>query len=605
MKNLKVSVKLLMSFAIVIVLAIVVGVVGILGMQQISASDTQMYEMNLLAIKAMGEIRENLQQQRVNIRSVIIFDVGSDEFNDAINKQSLRTSTMETFFSDYEKTINTDDDKASFSQVLDIYKNTYVPLRDKVTDAAKSGDDATAMEYLRQVIPVTSQLVTLFDESYETNVAAADVAQKGTTNLANLMTWVSIIVLVISVIIAMSLGIYIASIIAAPLRFLAKYTGEVAETGNIGLLEVYSAESATHGNRKDEVGDIAKSVNRVLEMIKDQGSVLQRIAHKDLDHYVKLRSDKSTMDLIATDLLNTLNDMLSNMQLSSSQVSSGAKQVADGAQGLAQGSTQQAAAVEQLSASISEVSEKTKENAKMATRAADLGETIKNNAEKGNAQMEQMMQAVKEINDASNSISKVISVIDNIAFQTNILALNAAVEAARAGQHGKGFAVVAEEVRSLASKSADAAKDTSSLIANSMEKAQLGAKIAEETAASLIEIVSGINESGTIVTEIARSSDEQATAISQINNGINQVAQVVQMNSATSEESAAAAEEMSSQSAVLAELAAQFKIRGGMGLPSANKPAVAPRKKQLTMPEKTSYSQPVQSTFDDNDFGKY
>lgn len=605
MKNLKVSVKLLMSFAIVIALAIVVGVVGIIGMQRISASDTLMYEKNLLAIKAMGEIRENLQQQRVNIRSVIIFDVGSSEYNEAVEKQNIRSSTMETFFSDYEKTINTDDDRASFSQILDIYRNTYVPLRDQVNEAASTGDTAVAMDALRKVIPVTSQLVTLFDESYDTNVTAADVAQKSTTDLANLMTWVSVIVLIISVVFAMALAIYISSIIAAPLRFLAKYTGEVADTGNIGLLEVYSAESSTHGNRKDEVGDIAKSVNRVLEMIRDQGAVLQRIAHKDLDHSVTLRSDKSTMDLIATELLDTLNDMLSNMQLSSSQVSSGAKQVADGAQGLAQGSTEQAAAVEQLSASISEVSEKTKENAKMATRAADLGETIKTNAVKGNAQMEQMMQAVKEINDASNSISKVISVIDNIAFQTNILALNAAVEAARAGQHGKGFAVVAEEVRSLASKSADAAKDTSSLIANSMEKAQLGAKIAEETAASLVEIVSGINESGTIVTEIARSSDEQATAISQINNGINQVAQVVQMNSATSEESAAAAEEMSSQSAVLAELAAQFKIRGGMSLSSAKKPAIAPRKKQLTMPEKTSYSQPVQSSFEDNDFGKY
>jgi methyl-accepting chemotaxis protein len=197
----------------------------------------------------------------------------------------------------------------------------------------------------------------------------------------------------------------------------------------------------------------------------------------------------------------------------------------------------------------------------MAGKAADLASTIKHNAEKGSRQMAEMMAAVKEINEAGQSISKVISVIDNIAFQTNILALNAAVEAARAGQHGKGFAVVAEEVRSLAAKSAEAAKETGGLIQNSVEKAELGARIADETAASLEEIVAGISESTTIVQTIAVSSEEQYQGISQINKGVEQVAQVVHQNSATAEESASASKEISDQSHMLEDLIMQFQLR--------------------------------------------
>jgi methyl-accepting chemotaxis protein len=208
----------------------------------------------------------------------------------------------------------------------------------------------------------------------------------------------------------------------------------------------------------------------------------------------------------------------------------------------------------------------------MAEKAAMLANDIKVSAEKGSQQMDEMMVAVKDINASSQNISKVIKSIDDIAFQTNILALNAAVEAARAGQHGKGFAVVAEEVRNLAAKSAEAAKDTESLIADSIEKAELGSRIADDTAASLAEIVTGIGESSVLVADIAKSSEEQSEGIVQINQGIDQVSQVTQQNSATAEQSAAASQEMSGQSDMLEELISRFKLkddRGFMKLPSA------------------------------------
>jgi methyl-accepting chemotaxis protein len=237
----------------------------------------------------------------------------------------------------------------------------------------------------------------------------------------------------------------------------------------------------------------------------------------------------------------------------------------------------------------------------MAGRAAALANTIMKNAGKGNRQMDEMTAAVKEINTASQGISKVIKVIDDIAFQTNILALNAAVEAARAGQHGKGFAVVAEEVRNLAAKSAKAAKETGDMIQNSIEKAEMGSQIAIETATSLAEIVSGINESSELVKGIAKSSEEQALGIDQINIGIDQVSQVIQQNSATAEESAAASEEMSGQSDVLGDLISRFTLKDET-VPSRSLSPSRPKR----LPQRTQTNREYAAAdAGDPGFGKY
>ncbi|MCL2221929.1 MAG: methyl-accepting chemotaxis protein [Oscillospiraceae bacterium] len=386
--------------------------------------------------------------------------------------------------------------------------------------------------------------------------------------VASLIRFVVIFVFAFGLVVLISF--FVGRTFAKPFTALNKLIHRFSSTGGIKLHEEDSAAVSKYGIRRDEIG---QSFNAVVELFKRLDSFseeLETVANGNLTLEITILSKEDVLGNSLHLMNEKLNDTLNEIGASAGQVSSGSKHIAGGSQSLAQGSTEQAASVQQLSSSITAIAQKTKENADMAGRAAMLANDIRTSAEKGSGQMNEMMMAVKDINESSQNISKVIKSIDDIAFQTNILALNAAVEAARAGQHGKGFAVVAEEVRNLAAKSAEAAKDTESLIADSMVKAELGSKIADETSESLAEIVAGIGESNNLVKEIARSSEEQTAGIEQINTGIDQVAQVTQQNSATAQESAAASQEMSDQSDALEQLLSQFKLKAAQSFLSGN-----------------------------------
>lgn len=315
----------------------------------------------------------------------------------------------------------------------------------------------------------------------------------------------------------------------------------------------------------DEFGELMDAMNKMVAGIHEQADAAEQLAHGNLTVELTPRSDKDLLVKSLTDVIRNNDRTLSGIRESSMQVMSGASQVASASQSLAQGSTEQASALEQVNASIGEIAEKTKVNAAQANDANALVQNAKQGAVRGNAQMQEMISAMNEINQSSENISKIIKVIDDISFQTNILALNAAVEAARAGEHGKGFAVVAEEVRNLAAKSSSAASETAEMIEDSIHKVENGARLAQETAAALDEIVAAIDKIVGLISSIAISSSEQATAVAQIDQAINQVSQVVQTNSATSEECAAASEELSNQANRFKELIGKYRLRTEYG----------------------------------------
>ena len=346
--------------------------------------------------------------------------------------------------------------------------------------------------------------------------------------------------------------------LAKPVKEISGVMEQIAD-GTLG--------TSVEGEYQGVFGQLAEEVNKTSATLKSIigkiSFVLTNIAdgNLNLEEVDAYQGDFADISTGLNTIILSLNEFIGNISNATEQVAAGAKQVSAGSQNLSQGATEQASSVEQLTSSISVISEQTKNNAQNANEANSLAASTKESAQKGNSQMKEMLASMNGINESSANISKIIKVIDDIAFQTNILALNAAVEAARAGQYGKGFAVVADEVRNLAAKSANAAKDTTTLIEGSIEKIGSGTKIANETASALSSIMGSIDKVSDLVSDIAASSNEQATGIAQIDKGVEVVSNVVQTNSATAEQSAAASEELSSQSEYLREMLARFQLR--------------------------------------------
>ena len=571
-QNMKISAKMIVSFFIVIALMVTLSVIAVMELRNVDEMNTYATEF---PVNAKIEILQ-FQSSTRDLRRMVAMMAAYAPLNEVSAIDGLALDASEAYnasinaLDNFISLLATDptqsqQDKNTHLNVANIVKEDirkYMEdIKSVVETYSKSGLHKEAIDAINKGNYLIEEMRGFTIDLLNIASIAAYEADKKATEIADRAVFLVIIIAESATIIAIIIAMYVSSLLAKPLKLLSDFMKKAGMTGDINLNSEDEAIIKKYARFNDEVSEaIAGSVS-FLGHVTNIAGELETIANGDLTVNIAALSEKDTMGLSLQRMVESLSNMFAEIQASTMQVSTGSRQVSDGAQSLAQGSTEQAASIEELSSSISEIAKKTKDNADIAEKTSKLSASIKDSAVKGSRQMDEMITAVKEINEASHSISKIIKTIDDIAFQTNILALNAAVEAARAGQHGKGFAVVAEEVRNLASKSAEAAKDTGDMIQSSMKKAAIGSKIAEDTSASLDEIVSGINESSLLVDEIAKASEEQSNNISQINIGIDQVAQVIQQNSATAEQSAAASEEMNGQSETLQQLLAQFKLK--------------------------------------------
>ena len=609
-KNLKVRSKLLIAFIFVLVIALAANVFTLINYVNNNAE----YSAGIDAIEAeLGHVlaaSSHYIRARMIIRELYYPNNKVTDINNLYTEMDSELTASENELTQLSQFVQ-GDLKTSIDNIMPMLERYHTDTKAVIGILLNAGDvDIESQAYrdaMRSAEDMTVGMTTQYASILNSDIDGLSnsfIVQLKDTSAAlsdstAQTTVVIIIILAIMAVIILLVALYVPSLISKPLISLTGFMQKAGDFGDIDFNQNELDSIDKYGAQKDEIGRCIGAIAKFVDELNRERDTLEKIADGDLTITPSLLSDRDRVGKSIAKVLDNLNSMFGEIQSSTAQVSTGSKQVADGAQSLAQGATEQAAAIQQLSSSIAEIAERTKENASIADQTAKLSATIKENAEKGSRQMAEMITAVSEINEASRNINKIIKTIDDIAFQTNILALNAAVEAARAGQHGKGFAVVAEEVRNLASKSAEAAKDTGDMIQNSMEKAEFGNRIAGETAVSLKDIVAGINESSQLIAEIASASEQQSLGISQINIGIDQVAQVVQQNSATAEQSAAASQEMSGQSDMLQQLIAQFRLKDGVGayrnLPSAGKP-----QKRIAASDRTAIH-----TDSGGGFGKY
>jgi methyl-accepting chemotaxis protein len=602
-KNKKISKKLIIGFLIVAILAALVGAVGIVNILDITNADTELYEENALGLQYAGEAAKSFQ--RLRYQAVML---ALQETSDG--KETYRTriadciAVIDVTGANYQYTVTDAENEELFNHVV----GGWLQYKASMEELLKLSEYGTQEEMLALIASnqtLGDDIRTSFDQLMELNAAQAKDKADSNTRAATIALIIEIVIVVVAVIIAIILGAYIAGLIGKPIARVA-LLADMLSVGDINVKAILTDKDMANLQRKDEVGQLSTSFSKLISATKEQVEATTRLATGDLTMEMTIRSENDLLGKSLHSLVESLNDVASSIISASSQVASGANLISNSSMALSQGATEQASSVEELTASVEEIAAQTSLNAQNAAKANELAVNAKKNATNGDAQMSEMLKAMDAINISSGNINKIIKVIDDIAFQTNILALNAAVEAARAGQHGKGFAVVAEEVRTLAAKSANAAKETTDMIEGSIRNVEAGIKIANDTAGALKKIVTEVSNAAELVGEIANASNEQAQGIEQLNQGITQVSQVVQSNAATSEESAAASEELADQADQLREVVSIFKIKQSHNLGAAVQTAANKR-----FPENKPASKAIASGIPqrnitlESDFGKY
>ncbi len=554
-KNLKVRSKLLVSFGIVIIFYIIAIIASSIGLGSVFGGLEDFYNIPFPMVKSALEAQSITREIQLDVYRAV--SVSGSELQAVISEIDAASAERNTVMEELHANFSGD---AALLRSVEEANDATSAAREKTMEYVRAGNSTAAIEaingdYLEAANHFEDTLNQVIEQA-EKN--AAEYYQNGTTT-KRICTIILYGLALVSIIFTVFLVFSIVKGLTRPILEIEDAIKAMAK-GDMSSQVTYKS--------KDELGDLAENLRFVLTTLSSYiGHICERMdslatgdltVEMDMDYLGEFESIRHSGNKI----ISALNDTLGQLQQASEQVANGSEQVSSGAQALSQGATEQASSVEELAATLGELSNQVNDT---AANSRDVNQLISDTAKEINnskLKMESMVRAMSNINECSSEIEKIIKTIEDIAFQTNILALNAAVEAARAGEAGKGFAVVADEVRSLASKSQEAAKNTTVLINNSLNAVSEGSQIATDTQSSLLKVVDSADKIAENMAKITESADLQAEGISQVTQGIDQISSVIQTNSATAEESAAASEELFSQSSLLKSLVGRFRLKG-------------------------------------------
>ncbi|HEY3399378.1 MAG TPA: methyl-accepting chemotaxis protein [Geothrix sp.] len=505
--NIKVGPKLIGSYLIVAAIAALVGFVGIREIHAMEDADTRLYQMMTVPLGEMGDMMQLFQRQRVNIRDAIMTG-DAEKFGKRIKELDVELTKAEDSF---QKTILTDKGRETFKAYKDV-NTKYDEIADRILGLVQAGKQKEAEALLRGEGAKSQQaVVEAFDVLQNQKLKLAKESADGNAVVAKSASTTMITIMGIGVAFSVFIGVVLSRAITTPLNKFSSVLAAVAD----GDLTVTSDIQS-----KDELGQMSETLN---------GTVAQ------------------------------LREAMLQVQEAALAISSASGEISMGNTDLSRRTEEQAASLEETASSMEQITSNVNQTADNARSANQESGKARQVAQDGGTAVHQVIEAMEAINQSSAKINEIIGVVDEIAFQTNLLALNAAVEAARAGEQGRGFAVVAAEVRNLAKRSADAAKEIKVLIRESVAKSTDGNKIAAHAGDTIQEVVVNVQRVTSLVGEIAGATQEQSTGLNEINKAVVQMDEVTQQNAALVEESAAAAESLDAQAHALTEIVARFK----------------------------------------------
>ncbi len=560
LNNIKIGPKLIGGFVVVALITLVIGLLGISNMAKLNQMVHTLYVNDLIGISHVKEANIDLAYIGRTYRGMLLA------------QNSTERENLEKALNDYDKslrseleltvgTLTTEKGKDVAKKLNDQYNEYFKTIQSLVSIINKQDIvkvDQAVIEALNAIKSEANDVDNSMGEMSSLKENVGKEMYDESNKIYASMRSILIICVIIASIVGILLGLFLSISISNPLSKVVSKIQDMAK-GEI--------DQKLSMNRGDEIGVLSNSMDTLVDTMKnlivdDGGVVLEAAANKDLTK--RLKNEYKGQFLKMKDNINrvieSLDTALTQVSEATEQVSSASQQISAGSQSLAQGANEQASSLEEVSSSLEEMSSMTKQNAENANQAKSLSAEANGNAATGTDAMARMTGSINKIKESSDQTAKIVKTIDEIAMQTNLLALNAAVEAARAGEAGRGFAVVAEEVRNLAQRSAQAAKNTADMISESVKNAEDGVQIADEVSKSFGAIAGSAKKVNDLIAEIAAASQEQAQGIDQVNTAVAQMDKVTQQNAANSEESASAAEELSSQAEELQSMVSQFAL---------------------------------------------